>query len=28
MGWLSLPRDWIASFGEIAKFCGTVVGRV
>jgi phospholipid/cholesterol/gamma-HCH transport system permease protein len=26
MGWLSLPRDWIASFGEIAKFCGTVVG--
>ncbi len=28
MGWLSVPRDWIASFGEITKFCGTIVGRV
>jgi phospholipid/cholesterol/gamma-HCH transport system permease protein len=27
-GWLTLPRDWIASFGEIAKFCGSVLGRV
>ncbi|MEA2364811.1 MAG: hypothetical protein QOI32_323, partial [Thermoleophilaceae bacterium] len=25
-GWLSVPRDWIASFGDIAKFCGRVVG--
>ena len=23
--WLSVPRDWIASFGEIAKFSGRVV---
>ena len=28
MGWLSVPRDWIANFGEITKFCGTVLGRV
>src|SRR3981081_1516605 len=28
MGWLSLPRDWIANFGEIAKFCGGVRGEV
>jgi phospholipid/cholesterol/gamma-HCH transport system permease protein len=28
MGWLTLPRDWIASFGEISKFCGTILGRV
>jgi phospholipid/cholesterol/gamma-HCH transport system permease protein len=28
MGWLSVPRDWISSFGEIAKFCGTIMGRV
>ncbi len=26
--WLAVPRDWFASFGEIAKFCGTIVGRV
>jgi phospholipid/cholesterol/gamma-HCH transport system permease protein len=26
--WLSVPRDWIASFGEIAKFCARVVGDV
>ncbi len=26
--WLSVPRDWIASFGEIAKFCGRVLGDV
>src|SRR5947199_700845 len=28
MGWLTLPRDWIASFGEIAKFCGRVLRDV
>ena len=28
MGWLAVPRDWIASFGEIAKFCGKVLGLV
>jgi phospholipid/cholesterol/gamma-HCH transport system permease protein len=27
-GWFAIPRDWIASFGEISKFCGTVMGRV
>ena len=26
--WLAVPRDWIASFGEIAKFCGRVLGQV
>ncbi len=28
MGWLSVPRDWIASFGEIVKFCARVVAAV
>src|SRR5215216_5405432 len=28
MGWLSVPRDWIASFGEIVKFCSRIVGEV
>ena len=28
MGWLTVPRDWISSFGEIAKFCGRVLGQV
>src|SRR3989440_9028817 len=28
MGWLAVPRDWIASFGEIAKFCGRILGLV
>ena len=27
-GWLAVPRDWIANFGEIAKFCGRVLGQV
>ena len=27
-GWLAVPRDWIANFGEIAKFCGKIVGQV
>ena len=26
--WLDVPRDWISSFGEIAKFSGKVVGQV
>lgn len=26
--WLAVPRDWIANFGEIAKFCGKVMGHV
>ena len=28
MGWLTLPRDWIANFGEITKFCGRVLRDV
>jgi phospholipid/cholesterol/gamma-HCH transport system permease protein len=28
VGWLSVPRDWISSFGVIAKFAGTVVAEV
>jgi phospholipid/cholesterol/gamma-HCH transport system permease protein len=27
-GWLAIPRDWIASFGDIVKFCARVVGEV
>ncbi len=27
-GWFAVPRDWIASAGEIAKFCGRVLGHV
>jgi phospholipid/cholesterol/gamma-HCH transport system permease protein len=26
--WLAIPREWIASFGEIVRFCSTVVGEV
>ncbi len=26
--WLALPRDWLASFGAIARFCVRVVGEV
>jgi phospholipid/cholesterol/gamma-HCH transport system permease protein len=26
--WLALPRDWLASFGEIVRFCSTVVAEV
>ena len=26
--WLSVPRDWLASFGEIEKFSGRVLGDV
>ncbi len=28
MTWLSVPKDWIASFGEIVKFCSRIVGEV
>jgi phospholipid/cholesterol/gamma-HCH transport system permease protein len=28
MGWLAVPKDWIASFGEIVKFCSRIVGAV
>ena len=28
MGWLSVPKDWLASFGEIVKFCSRIVGEV
>jgi phospholipid/cholesterol/gamma-HCH transport system permease protein len=27
-GWLAIPRDWLASLGEIARFGGDVMGRV
>jgi phospholipid/cholesterol/gamma-HCH transport system permease protein len=27
-GWLAVPREWVASFGEIVKFCSRVVGEV
>ncbi|MCD6728257.1 MAG: ABC transporter permease [Solirubrobacteraceae bacterium] len=27
-GWLSIPRDWIASFGEIARFGGHILRDV
>jgi phospholipid/cholesterol/gamma-HCH transport system permease protein len=27
-GWLAIPREWVASFGEIVKFCMRVVGEV
>jgi phospholipid/cholesterol/gamma-HCH transport system permease protein len=26
--WLGVPREWLASFGEIVKFCGRIVGQV
>jgi phospholipid/cholesterol/gamma-HCH transport system permease protein len=26
--WLAVPRDWIANFGEIVKFCSRIVGEV
>ena len=28
MGWMAVPRDWLSSFGEIAKFCGRIVALV
>jgi phospholipid/cholesterol/gamma-HCH transport system permease protein len=27
-GWLAVPRDWIAGFGDIAKFCARIVSHV
>ena len=27
-GWLSVPRDWLASTGDIAKFCGRILRDV
>ncbi len=26
--WMSVPREWLSSFGEITKFCATVVKEV
>jgi phospholipid/cholesterol/gamma-HCH transport system permease protein len=26
--WLAIPRDWLASFGEIVRFCSTIVGEI
>lgn len=28
MGWLAVPKDWIANFGEIVKFCSRIVVEV
>jgi phospholipid/cholesterol/gamma-HCH transport system permease protein len=28
MSWLAVPRDWLGSLGEIARFCGRVMGLV
>jgi phospholipid/cholesterol/gamma-HCH transport system permease protein len=28
VGWFAIPRDWLASFGDILRFCGTVMGEV
>ena len=27
-GWLSVPKDWITSFGEIVRFCSRIVADV
>ncbi|MEA2436776.1 MAG: phospholipid/cholesterol/gamma-HCH transport system permease protein, partial [Thermoleophilaceae bacterium] len=27
-GWLAVPKDWIASFGDIVKFSGRVIREV
>jgi phospholipid/cholesterol/gamma-HCH transport system permease protein len=27
-GWLAVPRDWLASLGDIARFCARVMGLV
>jgi phospholipid/cholesterol/gamma-HCH transport system permease protein len=27
-GWLVVPKDWIATFGEIARFCGRILALV
>ena len=28
MGWLAVPRDWLGSLGDIARFAGKVMGLV
>ena len=28
MGWLAVPRDWLGSLGDIARFSGKVMGLV
>ena len=28
MGWLAVPRDWVASLGEIIRFCGQAFGDI
>jgi phospholipid/cholesterol/gamma-HCH transport system permease protein len=28
IGWLTVPKDWISSFGEIVKFCSRIVADV
>ncbi|MCW3006203.1 MAG: transporter permease [Solirubrobacterales bacterium] len=28
MEWLTVPREWLTSAGEIAKFCGKILGQV
>ncbi len=28
MGWLSVPKDWVASFGDIVKFAGRVFAEL
>jgi phospholipid/cholesterol/gamma-HCH transport system permease protein len=27
-GWLAVPREWLGSLGDIARFCGQVMGNV
>ena len=27
-GWFAVPRDWLASFGDIVRFSGRVMGEV
>ena len=27
-GWLSVPRAWLESLGEIARFCGMVISHI
>src|SRR3954469_1426846 len=27
-GWMAVPRDWVASFGDITKFFGRVFGEI
>ena len=27
-GWLAVPKDWIASFGDIVKFAARVFGEI